>query len=216
VCEEDKATVLHDYYLSNALLRTNALLRINLSSLLVLTPCSSSWLTQILAIHIPGVTDVRSNHHQTSQKVAVNQHSPESRRGTSANDFNRLQERNFEDKITELRTIPMNLDDIPVGKGVGGGPANLRDFDDDANADSRFSSNTSNRKKASPRVGRGDYDDDIASAPAHGQDSQVPYSRQEEKGSPRAQSGQARAKSQRQKSNDSYEDDFLSGNDGLR
>jgi hypothetical protein len=147
----------------------------------------------------------------------LNQQSPEGRRATSANDFGRPQERNnFEDKNSELRTIPMNLDDIPVGKGVVGGPSNPRDFDDDANADSRFSSNASNRKKASPRVGRGEYDDDIASAPVHGQDSQVPYSRQEEKGSPRLQSGQARAKSQRQKSNDSYEDDFQSGNEGLR
>jgi hypothetical protein len=186
------------------------------ANLLILLPCLLSWLHQILAIHIPGVTDVRPNHHQSSQKAAVNQHSPEGRRATSANDFNRPQERNFEDKNTELRTIPMNLDDIPVGKGVGGGPPNARDYDDDANADSRFSSNTSNRKKGSPRGGRGVYDDDIASSPAHGQDSQVPYSRQEEKGSPRGQSGQARAKSQRQKSNDSYEDDFQSGSDGLR
>lgn len=172
-------------------------------------------LTQILAIHIPGVTDVRTNSHHTSQKAAANQHSPEGRRAPSEKDYNRPQERNFEDKNTELRTIPMNLDDIPVGKGVGGGPpGNARDFDD-ADADARFSSSASNRKKGSPRGGRGEYNDEIVS-PAHGQDSQVPYSRQEEKGSPRLQGGQARAKSQRQKSNDSYEDDFQSGNEGTR
>lgn len=146
----------------------------------------------------------------------MNQHTPEGRKGTGANDFNRPHERNFEEKNSELRTIPMNLDDIPVGKGVGGGPPNPREFEDDANADSRFSSSTSGRKKASPRVGRGVYDDEISSPTAHGQDSQVPYSRQEEKGSPRGQGVPARAKSQRMKSNDSYEDDFQSGNEGLR
>ena len=81
-----------------------------------------------------------------------------------------------------MRTIPLNIDDMPVGKGNGnGGNLSARGYEGESNADSRFSSSgsgTQNRKK-SPRGGRTNTDfnndDDIKSAP-RGQDSEVPYS----------------------------------------
>ena len=112
----------------------------------------------------------------------------------------------------------MNIDDMPVGKGVGGagggnGTQHSR-FDDNNNADSRFSSSAANpKKKNTPRAGRGEYNDEIGSPAPHGQDSEVPYSRVEDRDSPRNQGGLTKARAQRQKNAEGYGEDFGSGGD---
>ena len=74
----------------------------------------------------------------------------------------------------------MNIDDMPVGKGNGS--QSTTGYEDESNADSRFSSSGSNSRRKSPRGGKSEYhDDDVITSPSpHGQDSEVPYSSQDE------------------------------------
>ena len=107
---------------------------------------------------------------------------------------------------------------MPVGKGMGGagnaGGSQHSRFDDNNNVDSRFASSATNsKKKMTPRGGRGEYDDEIGSPAPHGQDSEVPYSRQDDRDSPRNQGGLAKARAQRQKNAEGYGEDFGSGGD---
>ena len=173
--------------------------------------------SQIVSIHIPGVTDASPFLRLQRPK---NQFSPESRRASNASDFHRNSEKNHTDSNLELRTIPMNIDDMPVGKGIGAGNANNSHhsrFDDNNSVDSKFASSATNsKKKSTPRGGgggRGDYDDEIGSPAPHGQDSEVPYSRQDDRDSPRNQGGLAKARAQRQKNSEGYGEDFGSGGD---
>ena len=128
-------------------------------------------------------------------------------------------DRDVEEKNIDYRTIPMNIDEVPVGKR-GGGASGVGNFsgkgmENDFQADSRFSSSTSSRKKSISRTGRGDeYDDDFGASLLHGQGSEVAYNKQDDKSSSHTQIGSGKGRVQRGGKNvDNYDDEFSSGND---
>jgi hypothetical protein len=158
---------------------------------------------------------------QQQHRTPSNQYAPDARRPSSVAEMGgRPQDRDIEEKNMEYRTIPMNIDDIPVGKrgggagpGAGGGHFSGRGMEEDFHADSRFSSSTSNRKKSIPRPGREDYDDDFGAAVLHDQGSEVAYNNQEEKSASHTQIGSGKSRALRGKNVDNYDDDFASGKD---
>lgn len=164
-----------------------------------------------------------SQQQQQQQRSPSNHFPPESRRPTSVVETgNRPQDRDIEEKNIDYRTIPMNIDEVPVGKrgGGGGGAGGVGNFsgkgmENDFHADSRFSSSTSSRKKSISRTGRGDeYDDDFGAALLHGQGSEVAYNKQDDNNSSHTQIGSGKSRVQRGGKNaDNYDDEFSSGND---
>lgn len=156
---------------------------------------------------------------QQQQRSPSNHFPPESRRPTSAAEIgSRPQDRDVEEMNIDFRTIPMNIDEVPVGKrgGGAGGVGNFsgKGMENDFHADSRFSSSTSSRKKSISRTGRDEYDDDFGAALLHGQGSEVAYNKQDDKTSSHTQIGSGKGRVQRGGKNvDNYDDEFSSGND---
>ena len=88
--------------------------------------------SQILAIHIPGVTDRKSQ--QQAVRVNTNPYSPSKKNNSN---FDNYEKEYDESKNNEMRTIPLNIDDMPVGKGNGnGGNLSARGYEGESNADS--------------------------------------------------------------------------------
>lgn len=118
-----------------------------------------------------------------------------------------------------MRPIPLNIDDLPVGKGntvADGSLSGRGGYVDDSNADSRFSSSGSGRKRSprgvQPLERVEGVDSDISSAEPHGQDSDVHYGA-EENSSP--QNNLVKSRKLKPKETESYNDrdPFMGGSD---
>ena len=123
-----------------------------------------------------------------------------------------------------MRSIPVNIDDLPVGNGAGSNSEYIpkgsgNSYDNESNAESRFASssnkNIHSRKSSSPRAaGKGDYhDDNDMSSPAHGQNSEVAYMTGD-----KVAADQTKSRITKGKDNGSYDikDSFSGNNDAHR
>ena len=198
---------------------------------------------QIIAIHIPGVTDRNPQQQQHQQQInssrggninqnQLNKNTHQNNNINNSNNNYKVVDRDYNNESknnNDGRSIPVNIDDLPVGKGnsssdqasKGGSGSGSGNYGNDSNADSRFSSsnNNKNNRKSSPRGGgRGDYhDDNTISSPVHGQNSEVTYSTRDDR-KDKGEADQSKSRNSKIKDNGSYDakDSFSGSNDALR
>jgi hypothetical protein len=154
------------------------------------------------------VTD-NPQQYQNRNRPTPHQYSPGAHQNSNGYDDNRLSE-----SKSEMRPMPLNIDDLPVGKGHGGG-GDGKEYEDESNADSRFSSSAGGNRKRSPRgtkplENEDGEDNEITSAEPHGQDSGVNYG---ENSSP--QNNLIKSRKLRPKDTENYNDfdPFVGGNE---